>query len=425
MAETQPVDVETLQHEVASLQRQLAVERRERSVRIRNATGWVLTLLAVLATTLALLAVWTFRTFTDTDLFVDRVGSIIEQPEVAAAVGDAAASQLVTALDLENRVSDALPEEVAVVAGPLTTAAQNYLSQGAAAIVQTDAFDQAWDASLTAGHRLSIGVLSGSDTAAVENSNGVIILDITPVVNEVLAESADFLSGLLNRDITAPTVTGDEIDASIAALEQQLGTDLPADFGQIALVESDSLATAQAAYQTARVAVWLAPVAALVLAGLAVAVSTRRLRTGLSIVIGTAIALLVVAVTLEPAKSTVVGAVADQGLSGAVGAAFETVLSSLVAGIVVTVVLGILAAVLLVLSGSSRVGVAGRSALASAPSAAARNRGWFLGGGAVAAVLLLAALPGRSWGQILSVLALYAVYALAVVLAPAPRSVET
>ncbi len=36
--------------------------------------------------------------------------------------------------------------------------------------------------------------------------------------------------------------------------------------------------------------------------------------------------------------------------------------------------------------------------------------------------MLLAALPGRSWGQLLLVLFLYAAYALAVLLAPLARS---
>ena len=72
------------------------------------------------------LTVWTFRTLNNTDLFVDRVGSIVEQPEVADAIGDAAAAELVDALDLEQRLSDALPEEVAIAAGPINNAAQGY-----------------------------------------------------------------------------------------------------------------------------------------------------------------------------------------------------------------------------------------------------------------------------------------------------------
>jgi hypothetical protein len=424
MAETQPIEVERLRGEVAALQRRLASERAVRNARIRTVTSWVLTVLAVLATTLALLSIWTFRTLTNTDLFVDRVGSIIEQPEVASAVGEAAAAQLVDALDIQDRLQAALPEEVAVAAAPITTAAQNYLAQGATALVQTDQFQAAWDSALAAGHTISIGVLSGTDTTAVQNSDGVIVLNLTPVVNALLAEGSEFLSGLLDRDISAPAVTEENIDAAVAALEQQLGTDLPAEFGQVTLFASDDLAAAQSWYQTIRVAVWLAPIAAIVLIGLAIAVSTRRLRTSLSIVIGTALLLLLVAVALEPIESSVVGSVAEDGLRDAVGSAFSTVLGSLLTGIVVVVLLGVIAAGALFLTGSSSMAASGRHVLGQAPSLAARYRGWFLGGGAVVALLLLAVIPGRSWTQLLVVLLLYAAFALAVLLAPRPVEAE-
>jgi hypothetical protein len=416
----EPAEAEQLRSEIAALQRKLASERAARAARWRSVGAWTLTVLAVLATTIALLSIWVFRTLTDTDLFVERVGSIIEQPEVAAAVGDAAAAQLVDALDLEERLVTRLPEEFAVVAGPVSNAAQQYLSQGVATLVQTEQFDSVWDAALAAGHRVSIGVLSGRDTTAVENSNGVIVLDVTPVVNVALAEGADFVSDLLDRDITAPTVSAENVDTALAALEEQLGTDLPADFGQVVLFESENLAAAQQAYQSVRAAVWLAPIAALVLIGLAIAVSTRRLRTGLSVVIGTALLLLLVAVALEPVQSSVVGAVADAGLRGAVSSAFATILSSLRTGITVVVVLGVIAAALVFVTGRSHAAEISRGALSQTPSLASAHRGWFLGGGAVVGLVLLAAIPGRSWGQLLAVLLLYAAYALAVMLAPRP-----
>lgn len=417
MTETQ-ADTEQLQREIEQLRRELSGQRTERARRVRSGVTWTLTVLAVLATSLALLAIWMFRTLTTTDLFVERVGSVIEQPEVAEAVGQAAAGEIVDALDLEDKVADALPDDVAVVAGPLTNAAQNYLAQGVAALAQTDQFQRAWDASLTAGHRVSIAILSGQDTEAVQNAGGVILIDLAPVANQLLAEGSDFVSDLLGRDITAPTVTSDDLDAAVAALEQELGVDIPADYGQIVLVDSSALASAQAAYQTMRVATWLAPLAALVLIGLAVAVSMARLRTGLSIVIGTAVVLLLVAVILRPLESAIVNAVSGSGLESAVAASFVTVTSSLLTGIVIVVAVGVLAAGGFALTGDSRVAVSGRSALAQTPSLATRHRGWFLIGGALVALLLLAVLPGISWGQVGVVALLYAGYALAVVLAP-------
>jgi hypothetical protein len=54
------------------------------------------------------------------------------------------------------------------------------------------------------------------------------------------------------------------------------------------------------------------------------------------------------------------------------------------------------------------------------PSMAARHRTAFLVAGAVVALVLLAVIPGRSWGQIGIVLLLYGAFALAVLIAPRP-----
>jgi len=407
-----------LQREVDSLREQLADAHSRRSSRVRSVLTWLLAVLAVLATVLALVSLWTFRTLNNTDLFVDRVGSIIEDPAVAEVVGERAAAQLVTALDLQERVAQALPPEAAVVAGPITNAAQKYLAEGATKLVETDQFQQAWDTSLAAGHKLTIGVLSGADTTAISNDNGVIVLNLTPVVNTLLTEGSQFLSDLLNRQINPPTVTSDNIDAALAELEKALGVDLPSDFGTVTLFSSDDLAAAQSYYQAAKVAAWLMPIAALVLIGLALAVAKRRLRTFFGIVVATAAGLLFVGLALKPIENAVVSAVSDQGLRGAVQAAFGTVTGSLLTGITVVVILGVVAAVALFMIGDSRPATAGREALRHSPSLAARHRGIFLGAGAAVALLLLAVIPGRTFGQLFLVGLLYAAFALAVLLAP-------
>ena len=418
-------ELDQLRAEVAELRSQVDSERQARSARARSIISWVLTVLAAIATVLALLGVWTLRTVTETDLFVDRVGSIIEQPEVAAAVGDAAAAELVEALELEERLKDELPADLGIAAGPIATAAENYLAQGATALVQTDQFQAAWDAALAAGHSVSIAVLSGDDQGAVQNEDGVIVINLTPVVNALLTEGSGFLSDLLGREITAPTLTGEDIQTAVSALEEQLGVDLPSDFGQVILFESDDLAAAQAAFDSARTAVWLAPIVAVVLIGLAIAVSTRRARTALAIVVITAALLLVVAILLEPIESAVVGSVADVGLQDAVAAGLATVLGSLRTGIVLVVLLGVLAGGGLVLTGSGKTAQRGRDMVGQAPSLAARHRGWALGAGALVALVVLAVLPGRSWGQVLIVLLLYVAYALVVLALRAPAASET
>lgn len=411
-------DADALRAENEALKRQLESERTSRHARWRRVAAAVLSVLAVLATTLALVTVWSVRTLSNSDLFVARVAPILEDPEVAEAVGAAAAAELVTALDLQARLAERLPDEASVAAGPLTTAAQGFLADGITTLVQTEPVQTAWEAALYAGHRITIGVLSGTDTEAVENTDGIIVLDLTPIINQALAQGAEFVSGLLNRDIEAPEVTGDDVDAAIAALEQQLGQDLPADFGQVVLFESDDLAAAQQAYQAARTLGWLAPVAAILLIVLAIVVSTERARTGMWIAIGVSVLLLLVVVALQPLKSSILEAAAAEGLDGAIAAGFETVFSSLRSGVVIVVVLGALAALGLVATGRSRVGEATRSAVRRSPSLAAAHPGAFLGTGALVAVGVAALIPGRSWGQLLFVGLLYGIFAAAVLLAP-------
>lgn len=301
--------------------------------RARRVLTVVLGVLAVLACVLALLSLWTFRTLNNTELFVQRVGSVIEDPVVAQQIGDAAAERLVGAVADQER--------------PRLEAK---LADGVTELIGTDGFRQAWDAALTASHRLAIGVLSGADTKAVTTTDGVVTLDLTQVINALVGEASGALSDALGRPITPPQVTDQTADQAIAALNSALGTQLPADFGTVTLIDSEDLAAAQAAYRAAKVAVVAAPVVALLLVGLTIAVARRRVRTALWLVIGTAVLLGLIALLLNPLKAALVNAASDAGVGGAIGAAFASLTSSLVMGVIVVAVLGALAALGLLLT---------------------------------------------------------------------------
>lgn len=301
--------------------------------RSRRILTVVLGVLAVLACVLALLSLWTFRTLTDTELFVQRVGSVIDDPVVAQQVGDVAAERLIGAVADEDR--------------PRLEAR---LADGVTALIGTDGFRQAWDAALGASHRLTIGVLSGADTGAVTTTDGVVTLDLTQVINALVGQASGALSDALGRPITPPEVTEQTTDQAIADLNEALGTQLPADFGSVTLIDSEDLAAAQAAYRAAKVAVVAAPVVALLLVGLTIAVAQRRVRTALWLVIGTAVLLGLVGLLLNPLRAALVNAASDAGVGGAIGAAFASLTSSLVTGIIVVAVLGALAALGLLLT---------------------------------------------------------------------------
>ncbi len=411
-------ELERLRAELQQVRGELDSIQERRHSKARSIASVVLAVLAVLATTLSLMSIWTFRTLNNTELFVDRVGSIIEDPQVAQAVADRASAQLVEALDLQTRVKDVLPDQTAVLAAPITKAAQTYLARATNELLQSEQFLQAWDAALAASHELTIDLLSGEGSESISTTDGAIVLNLIPVINELLAQGADFLSALIGKEISVPEVTGDDLNAAAAALENALGVDLPDDFGTITLYQGDNLAQAQDWYSAIKIAVWLTPLVCLLLIGLALVVSRRPGRTFLGIVVGVALLSLLVRLAMTPLKTALLENVADQSMAGAVASAFDTVTGSLLSAITVALILGIVAAVLLYLGGDSKGAETGRELIGRTPSLAARHGGAFLIGGAVAILAILAVVPGRSWAQLVWGVLLYAGFGLAVLLAP-------
>jgi hypothetical protein len=105
--------------------------------------------------------------------------------------------------------------------------------------------------------------------------------------------------GLLD-DVTIPEITADGVPKEqIAALSTALGRDLPADFGQLVVYESENVKNAQAAVETAqdllvvaRRALWLVLIVAVVLSAAAILVAPRRLRATLVLALGMAAAMV-------------------------------------------------------------------------------------------------------------------------------------
>ena len=85
-------------------------EKQERGGRGRRTLVAVLVLLSCLAFTLAVPAVWTRRTLSDTDRYVATVAPIIENESVTDALSQRISGEVITVLDPETVAADALPE---------------------------------------------------------------------------------------------------------------------------------------------------------------------------------------------------------------------------------------------------------------------------------------------------------------------------
>jgi hypothetical protein len=242
---------------------------------------------------LSVMTVWIHQTVLDTDGFVAAVGPIVDRPNVTQAMSVQLTDQIFAAIDVEHEVKQILPAQGQFLAAPLTSAAQNFVQGQVRDVLRSPQFRALWFAVLRATHKEILAALRGQSNV-LTISNGVVVLNTLPLVNEALQQVQSLASGLLGRHITIPPITSGEVPAQIrTTLSNALGVNLPADFGQIELARSSSLDVASNAVQLLDILYWLIPLLALLAIAAALWWSPNRRRTALQVLVGTAVAIVV------------------------------------------------------------------------------------------------------------------------------------
>jgi hypothetical protein len=161
-------------------------------------------------------------------------------------------------------------------------------------VVASDAFKTFWVEANRFVHTQVLAILRG-DSESVTVVEGKVLLNLLPLVNLALGSIQQVASDLVGRDVTLPQITADVIPSqAISQLEQALGVDLPEDYGQIVVYDSEDLAALQQAlYTFERLLVFLLILIPILVAA-SLLVSTRRRRTLIQLTIGAAIGLVVI-----------------------------------------------------------------------------------------------------------------------------------
>ena len=148
----EPADAERLAAENEQLRAQLSASTRVSRRRVRRTFAAILAGLTALLLVLSVISTWTSRTALDTDKFVDRVGPVVEDPTVRAALATELGNELVQVLDLQSRITPVLPDNLRFIAGPLASGADNFVRQSVTKFVDSDAFVQLWYTALRVAH---------------------------------------------------------------------------------------------------------------------------------------------------------------------------------------------------------------------------------------------------------------------------------
>ncbi len=425
-------DVDRLVEENERLRAELeqAAGTRVSRRRIRRTVAAVLAFLTALLLVLGVVATWTSRTALDTDKFVARVGPVVEDPTVRAAVATELGDELVRVLDLQSRIAPALPDNLEFLAGPLASGAETVIRRQVTRFVDSDAFVTLWYASLRLAHTEVVKTLTGS-SAPVQVVNGKVAVDLIPVIGQVLGTLEQQLPAIFGTAVSLQIPDNLPVDQIRALVQRFLGVDLPADFALLPVVDQSALDTARQGIRIVNVSVLLVLLGALVAFVLALFASVTRRRTLLQVGLWTAIITATVFFVLRTISNQVIASVQNGTLRPAITAGTRELFSSLRGWAVLLFVTGLVLAALMYLAGPGRFPVALRRwvvtgagwtrdrarAIAADEGYAAWVARWLdplrIGGVVVAAVLLLWL---SSWTAMFVVGALLVLYEVGVTL---------
>jgi hypothetical protein len=289
-------EIERLRSERDELEARLnrTEERKARRGRVRSITAVSLTLLACLAITLTVPAVWSYRTLFVTDAFVDRVTPIGYDPAVTPVLSDRLTTQIFGLIDIEAVVAEALPPRGQILAGPLTGGIEDFVRDKVNEALASDRFEDRWIQANRFAHTQIVAVLR-NDSEIVDTAGGRVVLNLLPIVNEALQRIEAQASGLFQKEVDLPEISGGEVpEEAREKISVALGVDVPEDFGEIVVFESDRLEAAQEAVAFVDRAIVVLVILTLVLIALAIWMSRRRRRTMLQLVVGSMVGLVVV-----------------------------------------------------------------------------------------------------------------------------------
>jgi hypothetical protein len=323
-------ELEQLRLQVAELRGQLATRTRRRSLKVglrRFAAAFLVAVAGLLAVQ-SVVGVWAARTTLDTDRWVATVGPLPEHPEFNAAVATYLSNEVFEAVDVEERLAQALPPEAAVLVGPVTDAVRDYLRDTVARFMASDQFRELWDSANRFAHARIVAILEGrSETVSVQGST--VTLNLLPIVNDLLVTIEGELPTMFGKQLDLPTLSSGEVPPGLHdRIETALGVSLPSDFAQITLYDRTRLGELQAAVVLFKRSVVLMVTGALLTLALALWVSPNRRRTVLQLGLWLVIATFTLSRLLRAVRDDLLGQLPDgvyrEGLTVALAEVFTT-----------------------------------------------------------------------------------------------------
>lgn len=372
-----------LEAEVAELRGELDEVKSRPKGRLRRLFVAILLVVATVLAVASNLVVWLERTVLDTDTYISTIEPLPQDPAVSEALATFMVEELYADLDLDAEIEGALPDDAGFLAGPMSTAIKTFSTEAATRLIQSDQFTQVWVEANRAAHSLAVEILEGGGDT-VSTDNGEVTVNLQPAV-QALAE-----------DLGASDELG--------SLTENVDTE---NLGRFVLFSNDQLGLTQQGVEWLKRLRFVLPVLMVACYAGALWISPRRRRTVIGIGVSLITAMLATRLVLDLARESLLELPKKELGRNAVAAFLDIMARGLDSQTQMVLVLGILLVIGAAVMGPYRWAVSLRRLLSGAFTSAGEQvdeqpawlqrlsssvgpyRSAFMGGGVIAALVIL------------------------------------
>jgi hypothetical protein len=196
---------------------------------LRYSASVVLSVLAGVSLLLASVGIWVNNSIFDSKRFADTVEDVLDEPTVNTALSRYVVDQLMATLDVQQTITDRLPDEFEGAAVLLVGALRNVVEDAVRTVLAEERVRELVGDQVEITHELFMNVLEdqGPFGSAVTTQGNQVVLDLKPVFNRVL-------DNLERGDILRERI------------------DLPEDFGKLVVYEGDAVESSSVILRTAQ-----------------------------------------------------------------------------------------------------------------------------------------------------------------------------
>ena len=173
---------------------------------------------------------WVKRQALDTDSWTKASAELLQDAQVREALSTYVVNELYSNGDVSGRLQESLPPDLAGIAAPLAGALRAPAETAVDRLLEQPRVQALWEEVNRVAHQQLLAILEGNPRPNISTANGEVVLDLRSFIIDV----------------------GTELGIG-GQLEQRL----PQDVGQVTVLESGQLATAQDAVKVIKALSWL------------------------------------------------------------------------------------------------------------------------------------------------------------------------